>query len=701
LSEDAGQKESIMKNNVFQWFFQFAVLLNLGISVASGAAESVTVDSRRGGLVGFSVPEGTQTFSATGGGFTLRDAVNKMPIALPDGSLSEQGNKTEFTCRKNGDLLLKASFTPGQGYILVTGEVVNLLQKDRGVILDYCVPVFGGNVTFSGDLNSNVIHSADMKESESSLYPVAAMCGEKAAVAMAIPPMDPRFFGAVANADGLVMRFYLGMTPETKQFPDRASFSFIIYPVDREWGFRDALSRYYRFYPDYYTRRVRPGELILGLLGTNEWPDMEHYAFNRVGLGRSAQLEMARDTKHNILSLGNMNVGTAEITGLPGKPANEAEAEAIYREQCESTDEEHEMGGPNPGIAELVRSSACKNPNGSYVLSVRYTQLGNGIAFKTNPNPGLYGDRMTCQGKKWLLAMDDWISKFPLIDGAFVDSLGANWPAVLNYNREHFKYARLPLTFDPKGRVALANSLSHYEFLDALRTKLRATNRYLTGNGVYAYISGRTAPEHPRDGRVWIDRFFIASLLDMATSEGGVRSGLPRIRNARVNMGPKVYCLLNREWPEQTVDEMKDWFNQTLVYGVIANNTLYYEPDGGKSYYPETYERDKDLIAWFMPKVTLLAASGWEPVTCAGTDDRTVLLERFDRGDAVYFTVLSEAAEPKTCALTIDTKALGFGNKFSIEEISGQSSLENKGNGKILLKLTPKRTAIIALKKTS
>src|SRR5690606_37000022 len=80
-------------------------------------------------------------------------------------------------------------------------------------------------------------------------------------------------------------------------------------------------------------------------------------------------------------------------------------------------------------------------------------------------------------------------AKHPEYDGSYVDSLGANWPAVLNYRRDHFTYARYPLTFDKDGRVALQNSISHYEYLETLRQRMRAIGRLILGNGVYSYRS--------------------------------------------------------------------------------------------------------------------------------------------------------------------------------------------------------------------
>ena len=55
-----------------------------------------------------------------------------------------------------------------------------------------------------------------------------------------------------------------------------------------------------------------------------------------------------------------------------------------------------------------------------------------------------------------------------------MDSFGSNWPAVLDYRPDHFRYAQFPLTFDPAGRLAIHNDIAHYEFARTLREKLDA-----------------------------------------------------------------------------------------------------------------------------------------------------------------------------------------------------------------------------------
>jgi len=64
-----------------------------------------------------------------------------------------------------------------------------------------------------------------------------------------------------ASRRALEAEFDLGLTPETTAFPSRADFHLLVYPHDPQWGFRDAVERYYRLFPEYAVRRAGPAAL--------------------------------------------------------------------------------------------------------------------------------------------------------------------------------------------------------------------------------------------------------------------------------------------------------------------------------------------------------------------------------------------------------------------------------------------------------
>ena len=638
------------------------------------------------------------------GDFRLYDATVKKEITLPDGTRTRVGDKTIFDC-KGSDIRLHAEFVPQGELMLVRGELENLRADERGFILDYRLPPLSGEALFANGLNESV-RMAGAAECEGNVFPIATMSDNQRGVAMAIPPTEPRDFGMVGSAKGLTIRFYLGLSPLTKQFPNRASFTFVIYAVDPKWGFRSALNTYYGLYPDYYDRRVqRYGEDLIRTRDGRDPPDIEHYAFTRINFNQ-AETEFARNKKSGILSHGYLNPGVVELTKLTEKPRNLEEATAVYKKLCESTAEEWTEGGGDPGPSELIRNSACTLSNGKPAMFVRYTPGGkNSIAFKSNPNPDLFGDKKVAIGKKALWTAEGWLAKYPQLDAVMIDSLGANWPAQLNYREDHFVYAHYPLTCDSQGRPALHNQFSYYELLDALRTRLRAKGKFLFGNGIYNYPSNQTLePEHYRGRGVVLGRFFLAALLDAATSESGVRADQSRLEFCRVALCRKPYVLTNSDWKD--VQAMAAWFNKTLVYNICGSNVrIYSTTEPVKPYYPEGYARDKELIHWYMPLQERLWKAGWEPVTRAKASAEKVLIERYGGGDTLYFAVMSELDKEQPCAITIDLEGLGLQtDKLVVEEIAHKTSVKVQGEGTkscVQLNLRPNETLILELSRST
>lgn len=373
-----------------------------------------------------------------------------------------------------------------------------------------------------------------------------------------------------------------------------------------------------------------------------------------------------------------------------------------------------------------VDSSALHTADGGYSIVIRDTLWGgNSVTFKMNPNPDLFVDRGgTNVGRLALGAADRWLAKRPEYDGMFVDSLGANWPAALNYRRDHFAYARYPLTFDPEGKVALDNAISHYEYMETLREKMYATGRLTLGNGVYAYES-RGAPEgevagvelqinnatttaqefykakvpaeHYRIGSK-VSRFFCSALLDVASSEFGVGSTVEMHQDVRVMLGRKPYAFLNYHWEDGAA--VAAFVNRSLGHGIFASSCTNWHTGEQYESSPNGYGRDRELLAWYGPLVRLLSAAGWEPVRHARIEGEDITCERFGRGDVVYFSLYNDAAEARRIGLYVDLEGLGFGGRpASFAEIARGSELYHERDGTLRLVLEPKQAYIVAVRR--
>lgn len=589
------------------------------------------------------------------GGFDLYDVTNNESrlIELSDCNLTLQGETSIFEAEAN-DLTLTVEFTPdpNNNYIVVNGVIENSDGLDRACILSYLIGIKTDECFYSNGINdSNTVNATTVHEQH--IYPIACLGKDPNwAVTIAIPPTSPCIFSTTCGPEGVGLKMYLGMSPDVDDFPDTAHFRFIIYSADPEWKFRSALNKYYSFSPDYYDVVTTKDGLWMCHLEDDILPNIYSFGFDELGISSSYTSDaLARDEYYDILSIPYIIAGQRQIYDVNSLPTNYEEAIGILDDLYDS--------GTDPELCEIIYTSTCEDLNNEFYYLPRCVDDDNRLAFKLNPNPDIDPN---CVGNLLLDKVEDILNDNPEVDGIYVDSLGAQWPALLNYNTDHFAYARDPLTFDIDGNLALHNTLSHYAFLEDLKTMLRADDKVVMGNGIYIYDSDTDPAEHYHPGAK-LGRFFMASLLDIAGCEQGVNLDQQRWEFYRSCMGQKSYTSLNYKWEDDANDVM-DLLNKAMLYGTFSTSSTGYYPDG--------YERDESFVASFASKVRLLTAAGWEPVTNAVVDQDLVLCERYGDANTVYFAVMSENTSDVNCNLTIDLSAIDFtyGN-FTADEISG------------------------------
>jgi len=585
--------------------------------------------------------------------------------------------------------------------IKADGVLKNLSGGDRAILLTYTIPLVGKDLKFSPSLNDMNV-AANEAGTESSVYPVAAMCGGNFGLALAIPPTAPTMFKLVGSKSGITLRLYLGLSPDTRKFPNAAKFSFLIYPCDGRWGFRDAIRLYYKMFSEYYTHHGKGDGLWLfqseGSLPTNA----SDFRYDETVMNDALSGIIERDHKAGILTFPYMIVGQREIKHLPAKPGSYEEAMSIYEKwtpadaQGAPATKENVASGLDRYLKDEVDSSGIEKANGNYQIVLRNTDWGGeSITFVVNPNPDLFaGTVKKTTGGEALAMIHRCLDANPKVDGIYIDSLGRAWCGNLNFRRDHFPYARYPLTFDSEGNVALHNQVSHYEFMERLRRELHAEKRLLFANGVYNYsLISRLTPEYG-DVRE-TGRFFLAAILDIAGSEAGASPTQDRWEFFRTAMGPKPYLTLNYYWDD--VAKVEDYLNHALCYGVFATNT-----HGFKERYwnnPEGHGRDKALYEWFLPLVRTLSNAGWQPVTYAKSRTKGVLLERYGKKGRFYFTVFNPGPEQE-CVVDIQIKSLGLKKDAKVEQISGTGLVgTERGESHITVrtKLGANRTAVIRI----
>ena len=259
----------------------------------------------------------------------------------------------------------------------------------------------------------------------------------------------------------------------------------------------------------------------------------------------------------------------------------------------------------------------------------------------------------------------------PAVSGTYVDSveLGSEF---LNYRREHWRDATIPLVFDPaSGQAAQALMFGTCEFLQACAGRMRAQGRLMFANSALWHYDQ------------------VAPLLDvLGTETNWLRDGELHPESDEVMMlrralcYQKPYCLLmNSNYDQFPHDYTERYFRRCLFYAIFPS---FFSHNGADNPYwgnLALYNRDRDLFKRYIPVIQQIAHAGWEPVTHARSDDPVVYVERYGpREGLVYLTLLNAGETLKRARVTVDLAALGVNAAIAVEVMTGREvRLEGAG----------------------
>jgi len=252
----------------------------------------------------------------------------------------------------------------------------------------------------------------------------------------------------------------------------------------------------------------------------------------------------------------------------------------------------------------------------------------------------------------------------PAVSGTYVDSMemGSEY---LDFRREHWRDARVPLVFDPaNGRCAQALIFGTHEFVQECARRMHERGRLMFANGaLWRYIQ-------------------FAPLLDvMGTETNWLADGelrpepdeLMMLRRALCYHKP--YCLLmNSDYTKFPREYTERYFKRCLFYGIFPGFFSHNAADAPYWATPSLYERDRELFKRYMPLIQEIARAGWEPLTWARSDDPRVYVERYGPKDgAIYFTVMNSGERSCRTRVTADMGALRFARPTAMEALSGRA----------------------------
>lgn len=641
---------------------------------------------------------GTALPSGTMGGFYSRDPLNATKVPLTGTVSTISAGKFQLNLTNSLNDSVTAVITEGAGFIEVTGELKDLTGTDRGLWLGFNLPVntfgwkWGHNLTGATQVISST--APGYSGYDRLLVPIPAVWSTNGGIALSIPPSNPCVFENSADASGLRIQMAFGLSPITAQFPSKAAFCFRIYTIDGTWGFRDALAKYYDWYPDYYNNEP---QAIKRLNHSRDWLTQN---FENEGPSKNDLAALAFPGRGQYCAYTKITARPASMTGVNLTTVLPTNTQAYLDAIATSTEIMHySRKGPigNPSLVEAraaISNCAAYHPDGSWSME---DAVGAGsLDIGHNVSPNLYKDadhpNWPVYGDMYLRRPAKLIGFEPNYTFMHWDRLGGR-STIVNYRREHFAYTQNPLTFDQLGRICLPTLFTNYELFDAYRLQEKQGGMFHEGAGMENF--GVKSKTEMSGGQDRVGLFFLSSVLASAWNEGGEKShALGEYDLYRIFMGRKSYRIA---YERNQIDTVKRALSNAIAYGFASVlGDSYFSETTGSLFYTPVHQA---LWANYIPASEAIRLAGWEPVTYATTTSNLVELQRFGRGDTVYLTVWGPSA-PASVEIEVDSAGLGLTSNAIFNEIISNTQMtisKSEKGWKLLVPMEQNMTRVIKI----
>ncbi len=655
-------------------------------------------------------------------GFMVRD------IAATNGVYAFEPTSKSAPAQFRGDqstlgLNISADYTAKDNHIAVNGVIrENTASKDgRAVALYYALPVtasgwrWGEDIQTSYEIETGKPHNVykklgdygldsvtDWAGAAHSVYQTSTLYNDDLGIAIAVSIDFPTQQELEYNGSThqYVLTYQLGIV---KEAPDSAKFSFVIYKLDDpKWGFRAAFEKYTRIFPEHYIVREKEHGVWLGPQDVyyESIPDIEDFNIKFNEESRDKNVEYFRAQGSQEIERGIKGYQYIEPSGfwIPGAVADVSEPTTekvnnVIKQLANSTNPSVKFQSYlskvalNVGPMLDIKGELVWNPTNAAWAS-------NGVFIGANFNPNLPGFNywdMYFSDYLWDVLFDANKSiGFPF-DGIYLDEM-SGWPMAGNFNREHYKYTTVPLTYSPYyKKPVLLRSATNWEFVNKMSAKLHEEGKTVfanKGTEKHAFNSG----------------FIDAHGVEWWGWENGkyYQCSLEQMSQYRTLAYQKPFCiLLAADYSDGNFDsaQLERYMQYCLLFGFIPspwNST----GDGGGLYWntPGFYERDRAVWKKYSPVLKTVSEAGWEPVTYAATNNENVLIERFGKTaeNGVYFSVHNTASTEQEVTVTIPTSLFAPTSKTLYKElISGEKYTLNNNTHKVTLK--PYQTIVLTV----
>lgn len=516
--------------------------------------------------------------------------------------------------------------------------------RDRAMVVRVALPLKAEGWTWWDDLGTKRVIEGGKHYTrtlpwgdghEPGAYPLCAVSGPRFGLSLAVPLHEPRICRLAydASRQALEAEFDLGLSPDAARLGCRADFRLLVYAHDPRWGFRDALRRYYGFFPQYAERRApRGGIWLLGFTpDAMACPWDFGLLFDEGGEGRAGY-----DCAHDILPFVYTEPwGKYEHFGdrpTPDrKPRYGEQAPVLSLEELKRltladleapADERDRQFGVRREIVQAILNSAIERQDGTWVWRHWTDEWSPGDWLSNitlNPSPAL--PEPSRASVTWKYELEPAFETARLtggeLAGIYLDSIfGFMGFYNDNFRRDHWRYANIPLVASYIAKApAQLHAFACYEFAQQVAERMKARGKLVMGNTF-------------RPEMAWF-----CHLLDMIGAGESSFCGLAgddhywylRTYAYRKPLSWMDYSFVKRDTPWE---DKERGMHRCLFYAV--------HPGTGAFSNPAEYEPSRPLFRFYEPLIIWLDEAGWEPVTEASTDTPAVLVERYGPGSGKY-----------------------------------------------------------------
>ena len=547
----------------------------------------------------------------------------------------------------NLSLLLQATLTTNNGMILVQGTLTNQTNFDRAIALEFQVPFSAKGWTWYDDIIDSrsmtqaIVYrntvSSEAGEGDRSLYPLAVIAGptNTLGISMAVPmSSSPRAFvlGYDNINTALCYTVYLGLTTNALKSYNSGSFSLVLYPSARQYGFRAGLQTYYaafsesfkkrRIYEGYYNYangEQRQSNHTLCLAYTayfNDSSDFGEGYDDPVGMNASKYDLFMPDPN------GTMSGGVPADTAVIACLSTNAVYSSLY-----------------PGSNAVVQ--LVQNTNGAIrYISHTYSQTapkGWSMELRVNQNPDITGalTNWILSGMTSLLASGSHLPFSYVINSDGAEGWGST--LALDYSTKHLAVTDFSLTF---GRLSCQPAIL---------------------SQVWELYSNFIWPRSEQDHFLFMgnsggpDDLYAAPFMDIGMEEGPRTA--QEYRFYRSLSSHKVWRCWTSITPAAAMVYTDDQFLSQLM------NCLHFGfyPALRSTVYGRRTEDFRKYYRVYLPAIEELSAAGWEPVNFATAADTSVTVERFGSftNDTLHFSVNNLTTNRISTTIYLDGPGLG------------------------------------------